>query len=167
MASNAHTSVKHSWQMRRLCSAFIWKNYTRGGRQALLGNQKLSLQSAIHLQVKAISWRTVSEKFQSTTLEKASILFLSSWRGLVHCLRVVLFVRRGYKDFQEPGNNSGLLHSCGRMCATDPYTIFFTLWQVKSNSSTSLHPSMCAKIQFMSEQSSRICIIVKQDFNSC
>ena len=40
-------------------------------------------------------------------------------------------------DFQEAGNNCGLLHSCGRMCTTDPQTIFFTLWQLKS---ISLYP---------------------------
>ena len=43
------------------------------GRQALLGNQKRSLRSAIHLLVKAFSWRAVSEsseKFQPTTSRK-------------------------------------------------------------------------------------------------
>ena len=41
--------------------------------RALLGNQKRSLRSAIHLLVKAFSWRAVSEsseKFQPTTSRK-------------------------------------------------------------------------------------------------
>ena len=75
-----------------------------------------------------------------------------------------LFVRRGYKDFQEAGNNRGLLHSRGIICTTEPQTIFFTLGQLKSNSSISLHPSLCSKVNFMSEQSSRICIVNGQDF---
>ena len=68
-------------------------------------------------------------------------------------------------DFQEARNNRGLLHSCGIICTTEPQTIFFTLRQLKSNSSMSLHPSMCSKINFMSEQSNRICIVNGQDFN--
>ena len=98
--------------------------------------------------MKAFSWRAVSEsseKFQPTTSRKSldSVLEQLHWfqRCLVYCLCVVLFVRRGYKDFQEAGNNRGLLHSCGIICTTEPQTIFFTLGQLKSNSSMSLHPS--------------------------
>ena len=41
----------------------------------------------------------------------------------------------------EARNNSGLLHSCGIICTTEPQTIFTTLGQLKSNNSMSLHPS--------------------------
>ena len=92
---------------------------TQRGRQALLDNQKRSLRSAIHLLVKAFSWRAVSEsfkKFQPTTSRKNLDSVLDPGYG---------FVRWGYMDFQEAGNNRGLLHSCGRMCTTDPQTIHF------------------------------------------
>ena len=55
-------------------------------------------------------------------------------------------------DFQEAGNNCGLLHSCGKMCTIEPQIYFFTLWQLKSNNSTSLHPCTSSKINFMSKK---------------
>ena len=63
-----------------------------------------------------------SEEFQTTTSMKSLDSVLEQlYCGLVYCLHVVLFVRQGYMDFQEPGNNCGLLHSCGRMCTTEPH----------------------------------------------
>ncbi len=47
-------------------------------------------------------------------------------------------------DFQEAGNNCGLLHSCGIMCVTKPQTLFFTCWWVESYS-ISLYPSNLTK----------------------
>ena len=77
--------------------------------------------------MKRFSWRAVSEsseKFSQQLLGKALIQFFSSCIGFlarpILLLHVVVFVRRGYMDFLEAGNNCGLLHSCGRMCNAEP-----------------------------------------------
>ena len=62
-----------------------------------------------------------SEKFQPTTSRK-SVDSVSSCTGSSHAYSIG-FVRWGYMNFQEAGNNCGLVHSCGRMCTTDPQTI--------------------------------------------
>ena len=95
----------------------------------------------IHLLAKVFSCWAISEsseKFQTTTrksldsvVKQLHYLVLAR---LVYCLRAVLLVRRGYMV----SRNCDLLHSCGRMCTTDPQTIFFILRQLKNNS-ISLH----------------------------
>ena len=73
--------MKHSWQTRQtsLCWAFTWKSCSRRGRKVLLGNLKRSLRSAIHLPVKALSWRAVSESFEKfqATISRKSLVSVS------------------------------------------------------------------------------------------
>ena len=76
--------------------------------------------------MKALSLRAVSEnfeKFQATTSRKGLVSVLAqlplvlAWPSL---LSRCGFVRQVYMDFQEAGDNCGLLHSCGKMCTTEP-----------------------------------------------
>ena len=85
-----------------------------------------------------ISWRAVLRSFSQELVGKILILFLSSCPGSsvaqsIACVWFYLLVGLHYKDFQKAGNNCGLLHSCGRMCATEPdLTIFLALSQLKN-----------------------------------
>ena len=79
---NAQFSKKHSWQTtrtnRRPSWAFIWKSYSRRGRQ---GNQKRSLWSVLQLPAKAFSWRAVFGSFEKFLSFEALTLFLSRCTG--------------------------------------------------------------------------------------
>ena len=102
----------------------------------LLKNRQTSITRNVLyevLLVKALSWRAVSEsseKFEPTTSRKSldSVLEPLHWfqHGLVYRLHVVCLL--GVATWTSRKQETTV--ACGRVCTTDPQTIFFRLWQL-------------------------------------